>query len=117
MFVSGYLGTENERASGVPYLGDDIYGARIGGQLVMTPKTVLFASGSFEQRDYGGQDPTFLISRTDRQYDLSIGARYLPFPSITVKPQFSYTKNDSNYALGYYDRKVLSVTFRKDFSW
>jgi outer membrane protein len=86
-------------------------------QISFGTNTTMYASGSYENRDYNGHEPTFLIDRTDRQYDFNVGIRYLAFPSVTIKPQLSYTKNDSNFILGDFDRTVLSISIRKDFNW
>lgn len=117
VFLSAYVGEENERASNVPFLGDQLAGVRAGGQFSLNPKTVLYASTSYEYRNYGGTDPLFLRSREDNQYDFSIGMRYFPGYAWTIKPQLSYTRNDSNIVINEYDRYVLSVNFRHDFNW
>ena len=117
VFVSGYAGTENIRASNVPFLGNNLVGVRAGGQVTWTPKLVLFSSTSYEYRDYGGHDPLFIKSRAYNQFDMTIGARYLPGHAWTIQPQLSYTNNDSNIILNNYDRLLLSVGFRHDFNW
>jgi len=117
LFVSGYVGTENERNSGVPWLGHDLYGVRVGGQLTYNPKTVVFGSASYEHRDYGGQEPLWLVSREDKQFDASIGVKYTPSTFWSIKPQLSYTRNNSNVEIDDYNRYTLSVTLRRDFSW
>jgi tetratricopeptide (TPR) repeat protein len=116
-FFSAYVGDEVERASGVPHLGNNFYGLRAGGQFAYNPKTVVYAAATYEYRDYGGPDPSFLKPRSDDQYDLSLGIRYFPGNGWTIKPQFSYTKNDSNIIIYEYDRYLLSVSFRRDFNW
>lgn len=117
VFLSAYVGEENERASNVPFLGNQLAGVRAGGQFSLNPKAVLYASTSYEYRNYGGTDPLFLRSREDNQYDFSIGMRYFPGYAWTIKPQLSYTRNDSNIVINEYDRYVLSVNFRHDFNW
>lgn len=117
LFVSGYVGTEEERESNVPFLGHDLYGVRAGGQFTLNPKTVVYGSAGYEYRDYGGDDPLFLKTREDDQYDFAVGMRYLPGYNWTIRPQLSYTKTDSNILINEYDRTVISINFRHDFNW
>jgi hypothetical protein len=117
LFVSGYVGTEDERHSDVPWLGDDLYGLRLGGQLTYNAKTVIYGSASYEHRDYGGTEPLWLVSRTDKQFDVSVGVKYTPSTFWSIRPQLSYTRNDSNVPIDDYNRYMVSVTLRRDFSW
>jgi len=117
LFVNAYAGEEDERASDRPDMGHDFYGIRTGGQITWNPKTVLFATANYENRDYGGTKPFFTRSQEDRQYEFSVGARLLPIPLWQIKPQLSYLNNDSNIPITDYDRWMLSVTFRHDFEW
>lgn len=116
-FGSVYIGEEEERRSNVPHLGHNLWGARIGGQIMANPKTAVFAGASYEHRDYGGIKPFFTESQEDKQIELSVGARYTPIKHWQIKPQFSYIHNNSNIAITDYDRYMLSVNFRHDFEW
>lgn len=117
LFLSAYVGTEEERHSNVPFFGNNLYGLRAGGQFTLNPRTVIYGSASYEYRDYGGDDPLFLKTREDDQYDFAVGMRYLPGYNWTIRPQLSYTRNDSNILINEYDRTVISINFRHDFSW
>lgn len=117
LFLNGYVGKEDARASDRPDMGNNFYGIRTGGQITWNPKTVLFATANYENRDYGGIKPFFTESQLDHQYEFSIGARYLPIPLWQIKPQLSYLTNNSNIPITDYDRWMLSVTFRHDFEW
>lgn len=115
VFVSAYLGEEKERHANVPFLGHDLWGVRAGGQLVLNPKMMLIASASYEERDYGGTDPLFLVGRRDRQTDLRLGVAYVPAKNWRITPQLLYTNNDSNTAITDYSRTQFAVTARRDF--
>jgi len=117
VYLSGYYGEEDTDKSRFDFLSNDFYGARVGGQVVLNYKLVAFANASYEVRDYDKQDPAFLKTREDDQFDFAVGMRYLPIPGWTIRPQLSYLKNDSNISLFDFDRTVLSVNFRKDFNW
>jgi tetratricopeptide (TPR) repeat protein len=114
-FGGVYAGTEMEKAAGVPHLGHDLVGVRVGGQMPWSAKTALFASASLELRRYGGQDPLFLKVRNDSQFDLTLGADYTPAKDWKVTPKFSYTDNQSNVVINKFDRAVVSVTARREF--
>ena len=115
VFVSGYMGSERERALGVPHLGHEPFGARIGMQLTLREDLTLNAFAAYEERRYNGQEPLFGVARRDRQTDLRVGLSWKLAPEWTLNPQLSYTGNSSNVNLFKYDRTVASVALRKDF--
>lgn len=117
IFLNGYAGSEDEFISGHPDLGHQLQGIKLGGQLVWNPAMVLFASLAYEKRDYGGTKPFFGVAQRDRQYEVSIGARYLPMAGWQIKPQVIYVDNRSNIPLTRYDRLFLSLSVRHDFGW
>lgn len=117
VFTSVYGGKEDVDDSTFDFLSNDIYGARIGGQMVLNYKLVAYANASYEIREHDKTDPAFLSKREDDQFDFSVGLRYIPLPNWTIKPQLSYLHNDSNISLFDFDRTVLSVNVRKDFNW
>lgn len=114
-YAGAYLGTEREKAAGVPHLGHDLLGVRAGGQMQWNARTILFANASYEYRRYGGTDPFFLVGRRDNQYNLSVGVDHALIKDWKLIPQFSYTDNRSNVAINKFDRAVLSVAVRRDF--
>ena len=116
VYAGLYAGKEKEQQSGVPYLGQKLYGVRAGGELSLSVQTKLFGSVSVESRQYGGDDPFFLVTRKDTQADLNMGARYIMRKVWTLAPQLAYTKNKSNIAINEYKRTVLSISLRRDFN-
>lgn len=118
-YVGTYIGDEDERSSNpnAKQFANDIYGVRVGGQMTLEPKLVVYANAAYENRDYNGQSPFFLKKREDDQFEFAAGARIFPGYSWTIRPQFSYIKNNSNIVLNEFDRYVLSVSFRHDFNW
>ena len=115
VFTSLYGGEEKEDAANVPHLGHKPVGVRVGGQWRLASGTHLFASASAEQRRYGGIDPLFLVERKDTQFDLSIGVNYVVAPKWSLRPQLSYTDNDSNVAIYTFQRTVAQLGLRRDF--
>ncbi len=114
-FVSAYGGEEKERNTAFPWLGHRPLGLRLGGQLSLTDRALLFASASYEHRQYNGTDPLFLVRRRDDQADGRLGLAYVVAPSWTVTPQVAYTYSFSNIQLYEYERTVASVSVRRDF--
>jgi outer membrane protein len=115
VYVGGYGGAEKEKQAGVPYLGDKLYGVRLGGELSVFAQTKLFGSLSVESRRYGGDDPFFLVTRKDTQSDLNVGVNYVLAKLWTFTPQFSYTRNQSNIIITDYKRSMFSIGLRRDF--
>lgn len=117
LFLSAYLGKENAKDSQADFLDNKLYGLRVGGQFTINPKLVAYGGASYEYRDYADTDPFFLRTRRDDQYDFNVGLRYLPGYNWTIRPQISYLKNDSNILINDFDRTMVSINFRHDFSW
>ena len=115
LFTSVYGGQEREEADGVPHLGHDLAGIRIGGQVRMGLGWGIFANAAHERRLYGGTDPAFLVRREDRQYDVTAGISYLLYAATTLVAQISHTRNDSSIVINDFDRTVASMLVRVNF--
>lgn len=113
LFGSAYLGEERdtERADGEKRF----HGIRLGGQTMLTDKTDLFASVGAQFGHFSQENTAFLKTREDDQYDFSTGINWHYDTHWTVRPQFTYTQNDSNIELRSYDRTDVSLTLRRDF--
>ena len=115
VFGSAYIGREREDADGVPHLGHDLAGIRLGGRLRLATGWAAFANAAYENRDYGGPEPLFGVTREDRQYDVAVGVTYLLRPATTLVGQIAHTRNDSNIAINDFDRTISSVSVRFNF--
>ncbi|MGB7540770.1 MAG: surface lipoprotein assembly modifier [Burkholderiales bacterium] len=115
IFGSLYGGREKEKAADVPQLGHKPVGGRLGGQVSISDKAVLFGLVNYEQRVYGGDEPFFLVTRRDKQADVRLGIDYTLSAGWLLVPQLSYTRNDSNIELDKYDRTVVSLVLRRTF--
>jgi outer membrane protein len=115
VFGSLYGGREKEKAEGVPQLGHKPLGVRLGGQVGLTNRSVLFTVISYETRKYGGEEPFFNVVRRDKQGDFRIGVNYTLAPGWLLIPQLTYTKNDSNLELNKYTRTVATLSVRWTF--
>ena len=117
VFGSIYTGKEDARDSLFGFLDQDVSGIRAGGQLSFNSQWQLYGSLAAELRDNDEADPIFLKTRKDKQYDVSLGLNFIPARDWVIKPQLSYTKNQCNIDLNGFDRTIISVSVRKDFSW
>ena len=110
-----YTGSENEFAAGNPHLGHKFVGLRGGLQNPFSDSLSMFATLSYEKRDFGGPDPFFLVNRSDKQTNLNIGLTWVPAKAWRVTPQISYTRTESNVPINDYDALQAGVTVRREF--
>lgn len=116
LYVSAYAGTEIPQKGNVKYIGNDLYGTRLGGELKISPDMTFLASVGLESRAYGGVDPLASKTRNDLQTDLRVALAYVLAQKWTVTPSISYTNNDSNILINKYERTQLSLSVRRDFN-
>jgi len=116
VFASAYAGVEDERRSGVPHLGHDLYGFRVGGEIRVLPQVSAFGGVNIEFRDYGGPEPAFNRVRDDNRYHFRFGLNYRPAPSWLATTDVTYVNNDSNIVINDYDRVLFAITLRKEFN-
>jgi tetratricopeptide (TPR) repeat protein len=90
-------------------------GLRLGSQTALDDATELFGNLGWQSSTYDKTNATFLRKRNDRQYGLSVGANWQLDKNWTLRPQLSYTKNNSNIVIYGYDRMDVSLTVRRDF--
>ncbi len=117
VFASIYSGREVARDSQFDHFSLDIGGLRTGGQLSLNSQWQLQGSFAYELRNNDEDEPFFLKKRKDRQYDASLGLNFIPARDWSIRPQVSYSKVDSNIELNSFDRHIISIDVRKDFSW
>lgn len=90
-------------------------GLRIGGQAGWGESTVLFANAGWQSGSYNKTNPFFLVQRSDKFEDLTLGANWRWDALWSVRPQVSYSRNQSNIVIYSYNRVDASVTLRRDF--
>lgn len=115
VFAGGYVGSEKERASGVPHLGHKLAGIRAGAQKSLADDLALFGNLGYEDRKYGGTDPLFLVTRHDKQLNVNLGLNWIPAKFWRVTPQLSLTFVKSNIPISDFNKTMLAVTVRRDF--
>lgn len=107
----GHEAEHRQRADG----SKNIRGVRVGGQYSLRDNLALYGSAGFQEGDYEKQNVAFVTERKDYQYDGSLGLSWKVADQWSVRPQISYSRNDSNIVIYDYDRTDVSVTARWDF--
>jgi len=92
-----------------------LHGARAGMQRALYGSADWYASASVQKSTYAIENPTFGVNRKDYQYDVAAGVNWPLSPVWLLRPQMTYTRNDSSLTLYDYDRYELSLTFRRNF--
>ena len=116
LFASVYGGDENTVTDTTRIDGDQTFwGIRLGGQKSLGENLEAVSSVGFKEGSYQLRNLLILDYRRDYQYDLTLGLNWRPVQNWVVRPQLSYTRNDSNSGLNDYDRTDASVTVRRDF--
>lgn len=90
-------------------------GLRVGGQTALNERTTLFASAGMQTGVYDKVNYLFLRQRKDRLYDMKLGADWHWSKLWTLRPQLSYSRNESNIAIYDYNRMDVSLNIRRDF--
>lgn len=114
VYLGVYGGEEKEKEKTFPQFGHELYGVRLGFQQSISEKYSIFLNASAEKREYGGQDPFFLVAREDEQYNASAGVHFVPGRNMRLTPQVSWIQNDSNIPINEFDRIIGSLVFRYD---
>lgn len=111
---STFYGYERDTDSRVD--GDrKFWGVRTIGQYGFDDKLDVFATASAQLGDYEKLNFLFQAFRKDRQYDAAVGMNYHIDRNWTLRPQLSYTRNQSNIQTYDYERYDFSFTLRRDF--
>lgn len=114
-YAGVYAGQEDPRASDVDNLSHHLVGLRAGVQWAISADWAAFVHLNHERRRYGASDPFFGVTRRDHQTYGVLGVSWLPAPGWRITPQWAITRNASTLPITDYDRRVLSVTVRREF--
>lgn len=105
-----------ERAVGGRDDGDRrFYGPRLTLQKSFAEKLGAYASLGATYSKYAGTNSLYLVNRDESLYDLSLGMSLSMGRGLSVRPQFSATRNTSNAELYSYDKNDFSVNIRLDY--
>ena len=92
-----------------------IYGLNLTGQASLTDSLGFFAVGGVQRGDYDNRNPLFLRTRTDTFYSVTSGFTWTFYKRFSLRPQVSWSKNDSNIPLNEFDRLDVSLNMRASF--
>lgn len=113
VYLSGYGGKEDTVRSNAPKTyNHEFAGLRTGGMYLVTPRLQFEAGVGAEQRRYEGRELLFQKARRDTYYDAYLGFNYAINRKLSLRPQYRYSRNDSNIALHDYDRHVVTFNLR-----
>jgi tetratricopeptide (TPR) repeat protein len=90
-------------------------GVRVAAQHRVRDDIALYGSLGLQKGDYDTVNIAFTEKRDDRQYDAAAGVSWRVNDAWSVRPQVSYTRNNSDISIYEYKRKDASVTVRYDF--
>jgi tetratricopeptide (TPR) repeat protein len=114
LFGSFNLGNEHalhDRADG----DKTGYGLRVGGQTSIHESIDTYANVGYQIGRYNKENIAFLATRIDQQFDITLGGNWHWTKLWTMRPQISYSKNNSTIQIYGFDRFDASITVRRDF--
>lgn len=116
-YLTGYYGTEDEQTdiAGSEFIGRDYFGVRAGLRFKTSARLLWSAVFTYQQSEYGGVSPLFGKTREDDFFNIIAGADYLFNDDWSVRPELTYSNNDSVLEINSYDRLRALVTARKEF--
>lgn len=91
------------------------YGPRLAIQTSFAERMGAFASAGATVSRYDGTNALYLFPRNETLYDLTLGMTWSFGKGLSVRPQFSAIRNNSNADLYSYDKNDWTVNLRFDF--
>jgi hypothetical protein len=91
------------------------YGPRALFQKSFSEKLGGYVTAGATYSKYSGINELYGISRDETTFDLSLGLTWSIAKGMSVRPQLSYVKNNSNAELYIYDKTDASVNLRLDY--
>ena len=92
-------------------------GARLFVQTALTEKLGTFVTAGAQHTKYDNINESFFLARADWLYDVTIGMNWQLTNLWSVRPQLSFTKNESNIPLYGFKRGDVALNLRRDFRW
>ena len=115
VLVAGLFGGQEQTKASAPFYGHRFIGARMGGELALSPQWAANFALSYEARHYGAQEPLFEIKRKDRELDSKIGISYDMGRGWSAFGDVTWTRAASTIALHDYSRASVMVGLSKVF--
>jgi hypothetical protein len=112
MFIGADAGREAVRNADYAYNAQHFVGTRVGATAFVNHSLALDVSVLTEIRHYGADNPVFLLTRKDRQYDISLGLTWKLGYGFSLRPNYAYTHNSSNIVIDSFARTLSSLDLR-----
>jgi hypothetical protein len=91
------------------------YGPRLLLQKSFTERLGGYVTTGATRSEYLGVNTLYAVQRTETMFDFTIGMTWSVAKGVSLRPQISYIKNDSNAELYAYDKLDSSLNLRMDF--
>jgi len=91
------------------------YGPRLTIQKAFANKLGAYASAGATFSKYAGTNSLYLSARDESMYDMAFGMTWGLSKGLSIRPQFSAIRNNSNADLYSYDKNDFSVNLRLDY--
>jgi outer membrane protein len=93
----------------------DFYGPRVLFQKSFSETVGAYATMGATASKYAGTNALYGTARNETLYDLALGLTWSLRKGLSLRPQLSQIKNDSNASLYAYEKTDVSVNLRLDF--
>lgn len=114
LLAAAYAGFEAARHARLD--GDRRFaGVRVGAQHGFGDQLELYALASVQGGRYSQVNALFEARRNDAQIDLTVGATWRFAPAWSLRPQVSWTRNESSLAINDYRRYDAGLFVRREF--
>lgn len=117
LFSFNVNGGHEDDVGGRPDGAADLGGARLFAQTAFTQTMSAFFTTGAQHTKYDNVNESFFVARADWLYDVTIGMNWQFADKWSIRPQLSYTKNESNIPLYKFDRADVALNLRRDFRW
>ena len=117
LFSVNIHGGHEDDVGGRPDGSANLGGARLFVQTALTEKVGTFVTSGVQRTKYDNVNDTFALARADWLYDVTFGVNWQLTDKWSVRPQVSYTKNESNIPLYGFKRGDVALNLRRDFRW
>ena len=116
-YLTAYYGDEKEQTdiAGSEFIGRDYLGFRAGLQFKTSANLLWSGLLTYQLSEYGGKSPLFGKIREDDFINLTVGVDYLFNGGWSLRPEVSYSDNDSTLAINSYDRLKALIIVKKEF--
>jgi hypothetical protein len=114
--ISASIGHEETKSPLTEHLSFDYVRVNAGAEKRLNDRFSLVGGVTGQIRRHDAPDPLFLTEREDEQLDITAGIKVRVLDDATfLRPQVSYTRNWSNFALNDFDRVAVSIGLRREF--